>query len=73
MAGVKRPYPFSPEYPPLPSFRCKKCCVAPVSRSNESTSCSNKCSVNVEEGNVLKRFYILPGKLLSSITRETNI
>ncbi|KAH0644047.1 hypothetical protein KY290_035502 [Solanum tuberosum] len=50
MAGVKRPYSFSPEYPPVPSFRCKKCCVAPVSRSNESTSCSNKCSVNVEEG-----------------------
>ncbi|KAK4724333.1 hypothetical protein R3W88_027112 [Solanum pinnatisectum] len=59
MAGVKRLYLFSLEYPSVPSFQCKKCCVAPVSKSNESTSCSNKFSVNVEEGNVLKRFYIL--------------
>ncbi|CAN4087381.1 unnamed protein product [Withania somnifera] len=56
MADVKRPYPFSPEYPPVPSFRCKlpQFCV-PVSRSHESTSCSNECSVSIEEGNVLKR------------------
>ncbi|WMV48903.1 hypothetical protein MTR67_042288 [Solanum verrucosum] len=51
MAGVKRPYPFSLEYPPVPSFRCKMCCVSPVSRSHKTASSSNECSVNVVEGN----------------------
>ncbi|KAG5579017.1 hypothetical protein H5410_049644 [Solanum commersonii] len=42
MAGVKRTYPFSSEYPPVPSFRCKMCCVSPVSRSHETASSSNE-------------------------------
>ncbi|WMV51205.1 hypothetical protein MTR67_044590 [Solanum verrucosum] len=65
MAGVKRPYPFSPEYHHVPSFLCKKCCVAPVSRSNESTSCGNKCSVNVEEGSMLNREVVSKLRALS--------
>ncbi|TMW91466.1 hypothetical protein EJD97_014311 [Solanum chilense] len=65
MAGVKRRYPFSPGSPPIPSFRCKKCCVAPISRPNKFTSYGNKCSINVEEGNVLKREVISKSKALN--------
>lgn len=63
MVGVKRPYPFSQECPHVPSFRCKlpQCYVGPVSRSHEAASSSDECSANVEEGNVVKRFDILPG------------
>ncbi|KAH0723761.1 hypothetical protein KY289_006805 [Solanum tuberosum] len=65
MASVKRPYPFSPEYPPVPSFQCKKCCVSLVSRSRESASSSNECSINVEEGNVFKREVVSKSRALS--------
>ncbi|MCD7448885.1 hypothetical protein HAX54_046979 [Datura stramonium] len=67
MTGVKRPYPFSQKYPPVPKFRCKipQCCVASVSRSHESASSSDECSVNVEEGNALKREIISKSKALS--------
>ncbi|KAK4363969.1 hypothetical protein RND71_015327 [Anisodus tanguticus] len=67
MAGVKRPYPFSPQCPPVPLFRCKfpQCSVASVSRSRESSSSSNGCSVNVEEGNLLKREVVSKSRALS--------
>ncbi|XP_055807055.1 uncharacterized protein LOC129875857 [Solanum dulcamara] len=66
-AGVKRPYPFSQECLPVPSFRCKlpECCVGPVSRSHEAASSSDECSVNVEEGNVLKREVVSKSRALS--------
>lgn len=69
---MKRPYPFSQECLPVPSFRCKlpECCVGPVSRSHEAASSSDECSVNVEEGNVLKRFYISPGNRFILILGE---
>ncbi|KAJ8556067.1 hypothetical protein K7X08_022825 [Anisodus acutangulus] len=62
-----RPYPFSPECPPVPLFRCKfpQCSVASVSRSRESSSSSNGCSVNVEEGNLLKREVVSKSRALS--------
>ncbi|KAK4363970.1 hypothetical protein RND71_015328 [Anisodus tanguticus] len=67
MAGMKRPYPFSPEYPPVPSFRCKfpQCSVASISRSHESASSSNECSVNVEEGDAFKREVVSKSRALS--------
>ncbi|TMW86263.1 hypothetical protein EJD97_021650, partial [Solanum chilense] len=65
MASVKRLYPFSQEYSHVPSFQCKKCCVSPVSRSHESASSSNECSINVEEGNVLKREVVSKSRALS--------
>nr|GLL47129.1 uncharacterized protein LOC109150497 isoform X2 [Ipomoea trifida] len=55
MVGVKRPYPFSPEYPPLPSFNCKfpPGYVPSTSRPNEPTSCTNgSIVVNVESRNL---------------------
>uniref|UniRef100_A0A3Q7JBC1 Uncharacterized protein n=1 Tax=Solanum lycopersicum TaxID=4081 RepID=A0A3Q7JBC1_SOLLC len=33
MAGVKRPYSFSPKYLPCTVISLQKCCVTPVSRS----------------------------------------
>ncbi|KAF3671007.1 hypothetical protein FXO37_08252 [Capsicum annuum] len=67
MAGVKRPYPFSPEHPPVPSFRrvFPQCCVASVSRSHASASSSDDCSVNVEEGNARKREVFAKSRALS--------
>lgn len=43
MIGMKRPYPFSLENVPIPSFHCKfpSAYVSPISRSDESASCSN--------------------------------
>lgn len=60
MVGMKRPYPFSPEYPPVPAFHCKfpPGYVSLASRSPESASCSNECTASLESGNRLKRFDI---------------
>ncbi|OIT38244.1 PREDICTED: uncharacterized protein LOC109239680 [Nicotiana attenuata] len=57
MVGMKRPYPFSPEYPPVPAFHCKfpPGYVSLASRSPESASCSNECTASLESGNRLKR------------------
>ncbi|KAJ8561023.1 hypothetical protein K7X08_027213 [Anisodus acutangulus] len=57
MVGMKRPYPFSPEFPPVPQFHCKfpPGCVSLPSRSPESASCSNDCAASLESGNLLKR------------------
>ncbi|XP_019153965.1 PREDICTED: uncharacterized protein LOC109150497 isoform X2 [Ipomoea nil] len=55
MVGVKRPYPFSPEYPPLPSFNYKfpHGYVPSTSRPNEPTSCTNgSIVINVESRNL---------------------
>ncbi|KAJ0700887.1 putative SPEAR family protein [Helianthus annuus] len=43
MVGMKRPYPFSLEDMPIPSFHCKfpSAYVSPVSRSDDYASCSN--------------------------------
>ncbi|KAI3803514.1 hypothetical protein L1987_31668 [Smallanthus sonchifolius] len=43
MIGMKRPYPFSLENVPIPSFHCKfpSAYVSPISRSDEYASCSN--------------------------------
>ncbi|KAI3753705.1 hypothetical protein L2E82_25766 [Cichorium intybus] len=40
MVGMKRPYPFPTENMPIPSFKIKLH-FSPITRSNESTSCSN--------------------------------
>ncbi|XP_059277161.1 uncharacterized protein LOC132031279 [Lycium ferocissimum] len=57
MIGMKRPYPFSPEFPPVPAFHCKfpPDYVNLASRSPESASCSNECAASLESGNLLKR------------------
>ncbi|KAJ8527724.1 hypothetical protein K7X08_015175 [Anisodus acutangulus] len=57
MTGMKRPYPFSPELPPVPQFHCKfpPRYVSLPSRSRQSASCSNDCAVSLESGNLLKR------------------
>lgn len=57
MVGMKRPYPFSPEFPPVPAFHCKfpPAYVNLASRSPESASCSNECAASLESGNLLKR------------------
>ncbi|KAI7754657.1 hypothetical protein M8C21_030936 [Ambrosia artemisiifolia] len=43
MVGMKRPYPFSLEDMPIPSFHCKfpSAYVSPITRSDEYASCSN--------------------------------
>lgn len=61
MVGVKRPYPFPPEYPPVPAFqKFPPCYIAHVSGSHESASFSNECTVHSESGTVHKRFDISP-------------
>ncbi|MCD9561499.1 hypothetical protein HAX54_020626 [Datura stramonium] len=57
MVGMKRPYPFSPEFPPVPAFHGKfpPGYVSLASRSPESASCSNECAASLESGNLLKR------------------
>ncbi|KAM3382562.1 putative protein isoform X2 [Capsicum galapagoense] len=57
MVGMKRPYPFSPDFPPVPAFQCKfpPGYVNLSSRSPESASCSNECAASLESGNLLKR------------------
>lgn len=57
MVGMKRPYPFTPEFPPVPTFHCKfpPAYVNLASRSPESASCSNECAASLESGNLLKR------------------
>lgn len=57
MVGIKRPYPFSPEYPPLPAFRCKfpPGYMPSVSKTNESASSSTGCTFNVEHSNLPTR------------------
>ncbi|KAM3320595.1 putative protein isoform X2 [Capsicum chacoense] len=61
MVGMKRPYPFSPDFPPVPAFQCKfpPGYVNLSSRSPESASCSNECAASLESGNLLKRFDVL--------------
>ncbi|CAH9100023.1 unnamed protein product [Cuscuta europaea] len=52
MVGVKRPYPFSPEYPPVPSFNCKfppGYASSTLRANNETTSCGNSSVANVLE------------------------
>ncbi|CAN4075570.1 unnamed protein product [Withania somnifera] len=57
MVGMKRPYSFSPEFPPVPAFHCKfpPGNVSLASRSPESASCSCECAASLESGNLLKR------------------
>lgn len=65
MIGMKRPYPFSMETPPAPTFHFKypPCYVAPMSRLDEPASCSNRCNANNEPGFSVIRstlfFYII--------------
>lgn len=61
MVGMKRPYPFSPDFPPVPAFQCKfpPGYVNLSSRSPESASCSNECAASLESGNLLKRFDVM--------------
>ncbi|XP_060198155.1 uncharacterized protein LOC132627078 [Lycium barbarum] len=75
MAGMKRRYPFSPEDPPIPSFRGKfpQCCVSPVSRSHESVSSSNDCSVYIEDGDALKREVVSQSRALSESKPSTSV
>lgn len=62
MVGIKRPYPFSPEYPPLPAFRCKfpPGYMPSVSKTNESASSSTGCTFNVEHSNLPTRYDFQP-------------
>ncbi|CAN4096965.1 unnamed protein product [Withania somnifera] len=57
MVGMKRPDPFSSEFPPVPTFHCKfpPGYVSLASRSPESASCSSECAASLESGNLLKR------------------
>lgn len=50
MVGMKRPYPFSLENVPIPSFHCKfpSAYVSPISRSDESASCSNGGTITID-------------------------
>ncbi|KAL7597574.1 hypothetical protein Lser_V15G25060 [Lactuca serriola] len=50
MVGMKRPYPFSLENVPIPSFHCKfpSAFVSPISRSDESACCSNGGTITME-------------------------
>nr|XP_043626049.1 uncharacterized protein LOC122597526 [Erigeron canadensis] len=50
MVGMKRPYPFSLEHVPIPSFNCKfpSTFVSPISRLDESASCSNGSTTSIE-------------------------
>ncbi|KAI3716229.1 hypothetical protein L6452_23428 [Arctium lappa] len=50
MVGMKRPYPFSLENVPIPSFHCKfpSAYISSIPRSDESTSCSNGCTIGIE-------------------------
>ncbi|KAK9269039.1 hypothetical protein L1049_000807 [Liquidambar formosana] len=56
MVGMKRPYPFSLDNPPGPSFNCKFPSFAtPITRSDESTSCGNGGTYNFDPGNPIFR------------------
>lgn len=57
MVGVKRSYPFSLDNVPIPSFHCKfpSSYVSPISRSDESASCSNGGTTSVEPPNPVFR------------------
>ncbi|CAL5393531.1 unnamed protein product [Camellia sinensis] len=57
MVGMKRPYPFPPNNPPGPSFPCKfpPIFVPPITRSDESASCGNGGTVNIEPNNPIFR------------------
>ncbi|CAL5390758.1 unnamed protein product [Camellia sinensis] len=57
MVGMKRPYPFPPDNPPGPSFPCKfpPIFVPPITRSDESASCGNGGTVNIEPNNPIFR------------------
>ncbi|KVI10453.1 uncharacterized protein LOC112506354 [Cynara cardunculus var. scolymus] len=50
MIGMKRSYPFSMENMPIPSFNCKFP-FSPISRPDESTSCSNGGTTSLEPSN----------------------
>ncbi|KAK6946658.1 Plant transcription factor NOZZLE [Dillenia turbinata] len=68
MVGLKRPYPFSLDNPPGPSFQCKfPTFVAPI-RSDESTSCGNGGSFTLEQANQI--FRDVPS--YSSVIYESN-
>ncbi|CAK9151677.1 unnamed protein product [Ilex paraguariensis] len=57
MVGMKRPYPFSLDNPPGLSFPGKfpPTYFAPVSKSDDSASCGNGDTLNIEPGNPLFR------------------
>lgn len=61
MVGMKRPCPFSVENAPGPSFHCKfrPTYVSPMSRSDESASCSYGIAVNIEPPNPVFRLISL--------------
>ncbi|XP_009766996.1 uncharacterized protein LOC107832846 [Nicotiana tabacum] len=66
MVGIKRPYPFPPEYPPVPAFqKYPPCYITPVSGSHESASFSNECTVHSESGTLHKREVPLRSRTLS--------
>ncbi|XP_016453256.1 uncharacterized protein LOC107777683 [Nicotiana tabacum] len=68
MVGIKRPYPFPPEYPPVPAFqKFPLCYIAPVSGSHESASFSSECAVNSESGTHHKREVPLKSRTLSEV------
>lgn len=55
MVGMKRPYPFSLDNPPGPSFNYKfPTPVAPI-RSDESASCGNGGTFNFDAGDTIYR------------------
>ncbi|KAL7218333.1 hypothetical protein ACSBR2_011576 [Camellia fascicularis] len=57
MVGMKRPYPFHLDNPPGPSFPCKfpPIFVPLITRSDESASCGNGGTVNIEPNNPIFR------------------
>ncbi|KVH93105.1 Plant transcription factor NOZZLE [Cynara cardunculus var. scolymus] len=57
MVGMKRPYPFSLENVPIPSFHCKfpSAYIPSIPRSDESASCSNGGTVSIESAHPIFR------------------
>ncbi|KAK3030269.1 hypothetical protein RJ639_039852, partial [Escallonia herrerae] len=77
MVGMKRPYPFSVDNAPGPSFNSKfpPVYVSPISGPHESAPCTNGGSINIEPANPVLREHPLSPSSMSepnqgNVTKE---
>ncbi|KAJ9538516.1 hypothetical protein OSB04_031249 [Centaurea solstitialis] len=73
MVGMKRPYPFSLENVPIPSFHCKfpSAYISSIPRSDESTSCSNGGNISIEPAHpTFREAPLSSGAINDTITKK---
>lgn len=73
MVGMKRPYPFSLENVPIPSFHCKfpSAYISSIPRSDEPASCSNGGTISIEPAHpTFRETPLSSGAINDTITKK---